>query len=281
MLRVFVIVLIVLVIVVIGGTIVLGTSSHSGEQFSPDGFQRRRFSYYEAFGVRLTATDYFNSTGNLELDLVKKKWITSTGKKPKDKDWVTVTMLTQGTIYKSDAAILIDYLDMSNATGAIDLDRWSQANPGYAALMWPEIQKAAEGNMYILIPDILHHMLDLSRQKNNPLPQAWLEQDDSQTTSLDKLTKKEKDAGEARQKRIGQPSLDDFLVELYLTAGKAAQDSDQTARARFCFEQVLRLAPGTEEAQQQLDKLPAVAEEEPAEEEASDEEDTSEDTPDK
>ncbi|MEW4563866.1 hypothetical protein AB1K70_15130 [Bremerella sp. JC770] len=277
MLRVFVIVLIVLVIVVIGGTIVLGTSSHSGEQFSPDGFQRRRFSYYEAFGVRLTATDYFNSTGNLEIDLAKKKWITSSGKKPKDKDWVTVTMLTQGTIYKSDAAILIDYLDMSNATGAIDLDRWSQANPGYAALMWPEIQIAAEGNMYILIPDILHHMLDLSRQKNNPLPQAWLEQKDDQNTPPDKLSTKEKDAGEARQKKIGQPSLDQFLTELYLSAGKAAQDSDQTRRARFCFEQVLRLAPGTAEAQQQLDKLPAAAEEEPAEEEASDEEESSED----
>ncbi|MBA2113517.1 hypothetical protein [Bremerella alba] len=280
-LRVFIVVLILLVVLVIGGTIVLGTSSHSGEQFSPDGFQRRTFSYYEAFGTRLTATDYFNNTGNLELNLVTNKWITASGKKPKDKDWVTVRLLTQGTIYKSDAAILIAYLDMSQANGAINLNRWSKANPGYAAVMWPEIQKAAQGNMYILIPDILHHMLDLSRQKNNPLPQTWLEQEDQTGPPHDDLTQTEKDAGEAQQKTIGQQSLDAFLTELYLTAGKAAQDSEQTARARFCYEQVLRLAPETKEAQQQLDKLPATEKEEPAEEEASEDEDSSEDTPEK
>lgn len=279
MLRVFVVVLILLVVLVIGGTIVLGTSSHSGEQFSPDGFQRRRFSYFEAFGVRLTATDYFNNTGNLELDLVKNKWITSTGKKPKDKDWVTVSMITQGSFYESDAAILIDYLDMSNSTGAIDLDRWGQANPGYAAIMWPEIQKAAEGNMYILIPDILHHMLDLSRQKNNPLPQTWLEQeDDPNAAPPEDLKPKEKAAGEAQQKKIGQQSLDPFLVELYMTAGKAAQDADQTERARFCYQQVLRLSPDKSEAQQQLDELPAAVPEEADEEETTDEEESSEDT---
>lgn len=277
MLRVFVIVLILLVIGVIGLTIVLGTSSHSGVQFSPDGFQRRRFSYYEAFGVRLSATDYFNNTGNLELDLAKNKWITYSGRKPKDKDWVIVSHFTHGTMYQSDAAILIDYLDMSNATGAIDLDRWGQANPGYAAVMWPEIQKAAEGNMYILIPDILHHMLDLSRQKNNPLPQDWLKEDDKPDVPADALTNQQKSAGETQQKTIGQQSLDPFLVELYMTAGKAAQDADQTKRARFCYEQVLRLAPETREAQQQLDKLPAAAEEETAQDEASDDEETSED----
>lgn len=282
MMRVIVIVVILLVVLVIGGTIVLGTSSHSGEQFSPDGFQRRRFSYFEAFGVRLTATDYFNNTGNLELDLVKNKWITSTGKKPKDDDWVTVSMVTQGSVYQSDAAILIDYLNMANATGAIDLDRWGQANPGYAAIMWPEIQKAAEGNMYILIPDILHHMLDLSRQKNNPLPQKMLELEDDPNAAppKDDLKPKEKAAGEAQQKKIGQQSLDAFLVELYMTAGKAAQDAEQTERARFCYQQVLRLAPGTPEAQEQLDKLPAAPEEkveEAAEEKAPDAEVTSED----
>ncbi|QDU78298.1 hypothetical protein Pan97_53830 [Bremerella volcania] len=279
MLRVFVIVVIVLVIIVIGLTILVGTSSHSGEQFSPDGFQRRRFSYLEAFGIRLTATDYFNNTGNLELDLVKKKWITSSGKKPKDKDWVVVSMLSQGSYYQSDAAILIDYLDMSKTTGAIDLDRWSQANPGYAAVMWPEIQKAAEGNMYILIPDILHHMLDLSREKNNPLPQTLLTHEDQNVPPPEDLNDKQKAAGEVQQKKLGQQSLDPFLVELYMTAGKAAQDADQTKRARFCFEQVLRLAPQSPEAQEQLDKLPVVVEEEAVQDEASDAEDSSEDEP--
>lgn len=257
--------------------IVFSVSGHTGEQFSPDGFQRRRFTYMEVYGVRLTDTTYFNNTGNLELDIAKNNWITSTGKKLKDDQWVMVSLSTPGNHYVSDAAILIDYLDMSNATGAIDLDRWSQANPGYAAVMWPEIQKAAEGNMYILVPDILHHMLDLSRQKNNPLPQAWLEKEDRTAPPPEDLTKKEKAAGEAQQKNIGQQSLDAFLAELYLTAGNAAQDADQPNRARFCYQQVLRLAPGTEEAQQQLDKLPASTEKEPAEEEASDDEDTSED----
>jgi len=271
MLRVFVIVLILLVVVVIGGTIVLGTSSHSGEQFSPDGFQRRRFSYYEAFGVRLTATDYFNNTGNLELDLVNNKWITSTGKKPKDQDWVTVTHRTHGSIYESDAAILVDYLDMANATGAMNLDRWSQANPGYASVMWPEIQTAAEGNMYILVPDILHHMLDLSRQKNNPLPQTWLEKEDQSKPPLADLSKAEKNSGEAQQKKIGQQSLDDFLTKLYLEAGNAAQEAEEIKRARFCYRQVLRLSPDTPEAQQQLDKLPAAAEKASTTEEDSDE----------
>lgn len=277
MIRVFVVVLIGLVVLVIGGTITLSTSAHTGVQFSPDGFQRRQFTYYEAFGMRMSATDYFNKTGNLELDLISNKWITSSGKKPKNREWVTVTHMTGGEYFESDAKILVDYLEMSNGFGAIDLDRWNQVNPGYAAVMWPEIQKAAEGNMYILVPDILHHMLDLSRQKDNPISQAWLEKTDTTDVALADLTKNQRDRRTNEQKQIGKGSLNAFLEDLYLKAGKAAQDAEDAKRARFCFEQVLRLSPTSTEAQELLDKLPAAAKEETAEDETSDAEDSSED----
>ncbi len=252
-------------------------AGHEGVQFSPDGFQRRKFTYFEVFGVRVTNTTYFNKTGNLELDIAKNKWITSTGKKPKDDQWVMVSMRTPAGYFESDAAILIDYFEMADGAGSIDLDRWSRTNPGYAAVMWPEIQKAAEGNMYILVPDILHHMLDLSRQKNNPLPQTSLKEDEKEDPNPNNLTNKQKDAGEAQQKTIGKQSLEPFLVELYTDAGKAAQAAEDNKRARFCFKQVLRLDPADQEAQQQLDQLPPATQEETDEVKASDAEETSED----
>ena len=258
-------------------SVIAAVAGHEGMQFSPDGFQRRKFSYFEVFGIRVSNTTYFNKTGNLELDIVKNKWITTTGKKPKDDQWVMVSMRTPAGYFESDAAILIDYLEMSDGQGSIDLDRWSRANPGYAAVMWPEIQTAAEGNMYLLVPDIVHHMLDVSHQKDNPLPQEWLDDDEKAVPDFQDLTQKEKDAGTARQKTIGKQSLEPFLAELYMEAGKAAQAAEQTKRARFCFEQVLRLDPGQEEAQQQLADLPPPDEKETDEEKASDAEDTSED----
>ncbi|MBI1248814.1 hypothetical protein GC197_13360 [bacterium] len=264
----------------------LGASGHYGEQFAVDGFQRRSFTYLEIGGIRLSATNYVNSTGGLEQDLVKNKWITSTGKKPKSSEWITVSHMAVGELYQSDADILVKYLDMSKHPGTtLDLARWGVYNPGYASVMWPEIQIVAQGNMYILVPDIIHHMLDLSEKSNNPFPQPDLKDvdDSSSSTSksdpLAKMDKNQIDRATAQQVKQGKPSLDSFLTNLFLKAGKAAQDAGEVKRARFCFEQVLRLSPASQEAQEHLDELPpAPAEEKPVEEENSKEYSSEEET---
>lgn len=230
----------------IGAAVIAAMSGHSGEQLAIDGFQRRSFSYHEAFGIRLTATDYFDRTGNLEQELARKGWITSSGKPPADDQWITVRHTTGGEDYVSDANILVGYLQMSGYDGAIDLSAWSTDHPAYAAVMWPEIQTAARGNMFLLVPDIIHHTLDLTASKSTAdigSPEPSADQDQA-------------DARQAAQEKSARESLHPFLTELYLTAGKAAQSAEDVERARFCFQQVLRLAPDHEEAQSALDELP-------------------------
>ena len=258
--------LISLVVLVIGVGVLLSTSTNTGEQFAVDGFQRRTFSYYDVLGYRLSATEYFPTTGNLELMLAKKKWITSTGKKPKDSQWVTVTHMTFNQAYVGDAKILVDYLEMSSTQGAIDLSAWSTNNPGYAAIMWPEIQTAAQGNMYILVPDIIHHMLDLSEISGNSIHRG------KDAPKIEDLSKEKKAALIAQQTKRGTESLHPFLEVTYRNAGKAAQESGDTKRARFCYEQVLRFAPDAADIQAELDKLPAEPVEESEEEETPAEE---------
>ena len=282
--RVLIFVLVLMACLGIGGLLTLGAATQHGEQFSVDGFQRRRFSYLEVAGIRLSATDYFDNTGSLEKDLVAKKWITSTGKTPKPSDWVTVSHMTMGKFYQSDADILVNYLKMSDQYGStIDLSRWNAANPGYASVMWPEIQIVAQGNMYILVPDIIHHMLELSRKKNNPLPQPdfnkAIDASDKPDDPTAKMTQAKIDQATSQQAKLGKSDLDSFLSDLYLKAGNAAQESGQVKRARFCFEQVLRLSPTSQEAQANLDKLPPTpAEEKPVEEEKSKEDSSEEET---
>lgn len=263
--------LISLVVLVIGAGIVMSTSVHSGEQFAVDGFQRRTFNYYEVMGIRLSATDYFNNTGNLEQTLAKKKWITATGKKPTDDQWITYRHITGSRIYTNDTLILIDYLSMANAQGAIDLSAWSTNNPGYAAIMWPEIQTAAQGNMYILVPDIIHHMLDLSETSGNATNR------DKMAPKIEDLSKEQLSSLVAQQTKSGTESLYPFLNDLYLKAAKAAQDADDKDRAKFCYEQILRFSPNSDEIQAELDKFPVELAEEPAKEKASGENESSED----
>lgn len=253
-----------LVVLVIGAGMVMSTSAHSGEQFAVDGFQTRSFSYYEAFGVRLSATTYFDRTGNFEETLAKKKWITATGKKPTDDQWITVQHVTGGRVYTSDAQILLDYLAMTATEGAIDLHTWSINNPGYAAIMWPEVQTAAQGNMYILVPDIIHHMLEVSGSTGKSQEIANLKKEELATLT-------------ALQTQKGTESLYPFLKTLYLEAAKAAQGADDPTRARFCYEQALRFDPMSAEIVAELAKFPAKPTEQSAKEITPDDTKSSED----
>lgn len=263
--------LITFVVLVIGGLILFSTSLNSGEQFSVDGFQRRSFTYYEVLGYRISATTYFDRTGNLEQTLINKKWINDSGKKPEKRKWTTVTHSTSGSSYVGDAQILVNYLSMASNQGAIDLAAWSHNNPGYAKIMWPEIQTAAEGNMYILVPDILHHMLDLSEVSGNSIRRG------KTAPKIEDLDKDQKVALIAQQTKQGTNSLYPLLKELYLEAAKAAQEGNDDARAKFCYQQVLRFSPESKEVQAELEKFPAELAVDPSSEEAQDTEDETED----
>ncbi|RCS52714.1 hypothetical protein DTL42_07710 [Bremerella cremea] len=259
--------LIGLVALVIGAGVVMSTSTHSGEQFAVDGFQTRSFSYYEVFGIRLSATTYFDRTGNFEETLAKKKWITATGNKPTDDQWITVEHVTGGRAYTSDAQILLDYLAMTATEGAIDLHTWSINNPGYAAIMWPEVQTAAQGNMYILVPDIIHHMLHLSGSTGHP----------AKSQEIANLNKEELATLTAQQTQKGTEILYPYLKNLYLEAAKAAQGADDPTRAKFCYEQALRFDPMSTEIAAELAKFPAEPTEQPAKEVTPDDSKSSED----
>jgi len=248
---------ILIVVLLVVAAVVMASAGHSGEQISIDGFQRRRFSYYESMGVRLSATDYFDITGNFEQTLVNRDWIEKKKAVPTDEDWITVTHSTANTTFQSDAHILVNYLEMAGSRGPTDMAAWSDANPGYATAMWPEIQIAARGNMFILIPDMIHFTMDVASSSN---PNWAAVNDDEEKSAVqpeeNELSQDELDILEKQQADHARQMLEPFLIEKYFDAGKAAVDAEDGERARFCFQQVLRLQPEHKQAAEALKQVP-------------------------
>jgi len=256
---------IIIAVLLVISAVVMASAGHDGEQISIDGFQRRRFSYYESMGFRLSATDYFDITGNFEQTLVTRDWIEKNKAVPTDQDWVTVTHSTANSTYQSDAHILVNYLEMAGSRGPTDVAAWSDANPGYAAVMWREIQIAGHGNMFILIPDLIHFTMDVAANSN---PDWATTIDDVEMTKekeeKTEPTQKEKDALEKQHSEHAKQVLEPYLIEKYFDSGKAAVEAEDWTRARFCYQQVLRLQPDHEKAADLLRDVPQLADSVPS-----------------
>jgi len=242
-------------VLVVAAATLAPMAANSGEQISIDGFERRRFSYFEIFGKRLSATNYFNSTGNLETMLSSNSWIKDSGKPSKNKTWITATHIRRGSSYQSDSQILVAYLNMAGNGGPVDLHRWSSDHPGLAAAMWKEIQIAADGDMFILIPDMVHAARNLTphqpkpASKPNPLPETK-EKEDPQKSAKELVER------ERKEKKVADKKLLPLYVQLYMDAAANAEAASLYQRAHFCLEQVLRLSPDHPSAQKLLEALP-------------------------
>jgi hypothetical protein len=126
-----------------------------GEEFSPNTFQRRRFSYYEIPLIHLQITpisreDYSNT---LEKQLVDEKLVLSG--EPNHARWDLV-WARQGAQSPShgDASILCAYLDARGEHHNLRWKSWTDENPQLAEILWATVRRLADQQLYLLVPDV-------------------------------------------------------------------------------------------------------------------------------
>jgi len=138
--------------IVSAGTLLFGEVS--GEEFAPDTFERRVYSYFELPVVRVKVSPVWRSVSRttLEQTLVDHQYITIK-KPPRRWDFVSSNRLGR-TWREGDAQILRQYLDAWSEEGDSHWLRWTTSHPATAKIFWPEIAKLAQQELYLLTPDL-------------------------------------------------------------------------------------------------------------------------------
>jgi hypothetical protein len=156
-------------LVCLGGSLLLGgfllllmvaTGSVEGEEFSPDDFTRRHFSYIRPdwFPVTLSGIEYTNFTDPLVTTLVSQGLIVPTGNANQKWDLVSDNrMHRDSTAY--DARILCRYLDLRMLNGDLVLDDWTTKNPEHAKVLWPAVAQLARAGEYPRISQLMESVV--------------------------------------------------------------------------------------------------------------------------
>lgn len=137
-----------------------------GEEFCPQLFQKRDFSY-----SRIPGTNFrISSTTLTPAVSPSSKAVLQHLPTNSQTDW-QVSSVQQGSFSKEfGPKILIDHLRANNADGLNLWDAWSFHNPKHAALLWPLVQQVALKDMYFCVPDLLQNSnaaLDLETFEKN------------------------------------------------------------------------------------------------------------------
>ena len=132
----------------------------TGEEFSPDTFDRRVFSYIEIPLVHLQIwpVHRVSSTKSLESHLVSNKLVPTTSPPKPRWDLVRMTNIEPGSD-KCDARILCKYFDSQNDSSKSWWLDWTEKHPDLAKVLWPAVAKVAQQQLYIFVPD----MFELAR----------------------------------------------------------------------------------------------------------------------
>ncbi|MEX1042863.1 MAG: hypothetical protein WDZ51_19675 [Pirellulaceae bacterium] len=246
--KVAIAVLVILLLVVLGSPFATYWAYRHGTQMHPDGMVQRDYSYYELLGLRLTHTQYTPRYNSLQGKLVQNRWISQPVPNPQDSDWWTVTHFQFGKSEQTDANILVEYL--TDLSRDISLEKWSTDHPRHAEVMWQEIEMAARGGFFLLIPDIVRRM---TQHSTSEMQEAYF----ADHPAAARPTPNEASAiTEERERKIARHWLEPYLVTLYQDLGTAAAEAELWNKAYFAARQLTRLAPGHPEVDPLLDRIP-------------------------
>ena len=141
----------------------------AGEEFSPDDFTRRRFSYNVVpwFNYTVRGIEYSDTTTVLEKTLVSDGLIspfkkTGNSKRRWDLIYDTKTPVTMSNDF--DAVVLCQYLDLCNSDGENVWLAWNSNHPKLAKKFWPVIQKLAQNDIYWSIPPLMRQALAVKKE---------------------------------------------------------------------------------------------------------------------
>lgn len=246
--------------------------SCSGEQFSPEKFRRRTFSFYQIpiAELQITPFVYENSNQALESYLNSKNLVPSAGNAKTQ--WHVVRFYrNRAETFRGDAAILTSYLDDSNeivfgnrfTTANTELLNWSRNNPKLAKVFWPYVAYVARDDVYYLAPD-LFEIVDEHRDPTT-LDRALKEK---LLADYHKIAKTELAVGESshalklldRMTEIDPPA-EGRLRELRIEALKASGELGEAAKER---ERKPNSESGANSAESGTPEKPAKKQDEPA-----------------
>ena len=150
----------------------------SGSEFSPTHFQQRKFSFYEIPLIHLQITPIKRSGATPRTaNYVRQTSLIRLHPGP-PAVWHIVSIsrgLTGST--PADANLLIDQLNLDSG-GDEYWRTWSIDHPNQAKVLWPVIQKLAERELYILMPQLfeLAQIEQSSQDLQNAIDHILIEQ---------------------------------------------------------------------------------------------------------
>lgn len=126
----------------------------TGYEFSPTHFQQRSFSFYEIplIHLQITPIKRTGSTPKTATYLRQNSLITPYPGTPTTWHLVSISRGLTGST-PADANLLMDQLSLSSG-GDEYWRKWSIDHPKLAIVLWPVIQKLAQRELYILMPQV-------------------------------------------------------------------------------------------------------------------------------
>jgi len=143
--------IVLILCILFGFPFFIANMSIGGQEFCPQLFQKRDFSYWRLPGTKIRV----GSTTLSPAVSPCSKFILQTLVSGVRTDWHVAT-LRYGTVNRElGPKILIGYLEAKDADGANAWDAWSFKNPQQAAVLWPIVQEVAIHEMYHCVPELL------------------------------------------------------------------------------------------------------------------------------
>ncbi|TWT92682.1 hypothetical protein [Stieleria varia] len=135
---------------------VIGFQGHvTGTEFAPSHFQSRDFSFYEIPGLQLQISP-ITRTGTTAgvATSIRLSGLIQTPKGPPTQ-WHVVSLSRGMTgTTPDDAHLLTEQLEMLH-DGTSFWKTWNTDHPQHAAVLWPMVQRLAQRELYVLIPELL------------------------------------------------------------------------------------------------------------------------------
>jgi hypothetical protein len=150
-------------VIVVMGYAILFFGSVVGQEFAPDSFARREFSFREIplLGLQITPIYRRDVTNSLEAHLTGNQFISAPKSPAANTRWDLVVarrspLADVGRIIsQGDARILCEYLDAHDSNDQSIWLEWTEKHPELARVVWPVVARVARQELYIFAPDLL------------------------------------------------------------------------------------------------------------------------------
>jgi len=149
--RVVKLLLLALAPLILFALLVMMFGSVEGEEFSPQTFDRRRYTFYCVPFTRWQISPTFRTdySSSLESKLRGDQLVRTSS--PETTRWDLVSVGSSFGRDRAAAALLTDILDGYSAYG---WEEWTDQHAARAKLLWPAVQETAELGAYELLPDL-------------------------------------------------------------------------------------------------------------------------------